>query len=243
MILFEMYSIYCSHENDKYLYQIVEQDITSLTDWFIANKLFLWTFQKQSLCHFIIIKNILNKKINQWMLSLNKKMLNTHTKKLIHYAHIYSHLSYCIPIWGGAISNQNFLKLSKLQNSCVRMINNSNKRAHMNPIYKSWNLLLINQILTVELQKFGYKLYHKNLPTPMIKGMDRIGGISSGLKTHRYGTWLKSLPNVLPHRSPRFNRSFLCKAIMSFTKLPSYIQNFKSEKLFIKKIRLNLLNS
>ena len=62
-------------------------------------------------------------------------MLNTHTKKLIYYAHIYSHISYCILIWGGAISNQNFLKLSNLQNSCARMINSSSKRTHVNPIY------------------------------------------------------------------------------------------------------------
>ena len=80
------------------------------------------------------------------------------------------------------------------------------------------------------------------MPIPIIKGMVRIGGISSGLKTHRYGTRLKSLPNVLPHRSPRFNRSFLCKAVTSFTKLPSNIQNLKSEKSFIKKIKVNLLN-
>ena len=81
------------------------------------------------------------------------------------------------------------------------------------------------------------------MPTSIIKGMERIGSISGGLKTHRYGTRLKSLPNVLLHRSPRFNRSFLCKAITSFTKVPSDIQNLKSEKLFIKKIKLNLLNS
>ena len=86
----------------------------------------------------------------------------------------------------------------------------------MNLIYKSLNQLPINQILTLELHKFGYKLYHKNLPTLIIKGMEKIGSISSGLETHRYGTRLKSLPNVLPHRSPWFNRSFRCKAVMSF---------------------------
>ena len=64
------------------------------------------------------------------------------------------------------------------------MINNSNKRAQVNPIYKSLNLLPINQILTLELQKFDYKLYHKKLPTSIVKGMERIGSISSGLKTH-----------------------------------------------------------
>ena len=34
-------TIYCSHENDNYLHQIIEQDITSLLDWFNANKLSL----------------------------------------------------------------------------------------------------------------------------------------------------------------------------------------------------------
>ena len=86
----------------------------------------------------------------------------------------YSHLSYCILIWGWAISNQNFLKLSKVQNSCIRMIKNSIKRAHVKPIYKSLNLLTIDQILTLELQKFGYKLYHNNLPTPLGKGVERL---------------------------------------------------------------------
>ena len=146
-------------------------------------------------------------------------------KKLIYYACIYSHLSSCILNWGGAISNQNFLKLSKLQNSCIRMVKNNNKRAHIKPIYKSLNLLTIDQTLTLELQKFSHKLYHNNLPTPISKGMEKIGDTSSGWKTHRYGTRLKLLPNVLPHSSTRFNRSFLCKAITSVTKLLPDIQN------------------
>ena len=42
LILFADYTmIYCSHKNDKFLHQITEQDITSLTDWIIANKLSL----------------------------------------------------------------------------------------------------------------------------------------------------------------------------------------------------------
>ena len=116
--------------------------------------------------------------INKCLLSLNK---NTHTKRLIYYAHIYSHLLYCILIWGGAISSQNFLKLTRLQNSCIRLINNSNKRAHANPIHKSLKVLSLAQILLLELQKFGYKLYHKHLPTHIIKDMEKIGDASHGV--------------------------------------------------------------
>ena len=73
--------------------------------------------------------------------------------------------------------------------------------------------------------------------------MEKIGNTSNGWKANRYSTRLKALPNVLPHRGTRFNRHFLCKAIISFTKLPPDIQNLKSEKLFKRKLKLNLLNS
>ena len=59
----------------------------------------------------------------------------------------------------------------------------------------------MGQILTLGLQNFGHKLYHNNLPTPISKGMEKICNTSSGWKAHRYGTRLKSLPNLLPHRT------------------------------------------
>ena len=34
-------TIYCSHGNDNYLHQIIEQDIISLMDWFNINTLSL----------------------------------------------------------------------------------------------------------------------------------------------------------------------------------------------------------
>ena len=57
-------TIYCSHENDKYLHQIIEQDITSLTDWFVANKLSLNLSKTVSMSFHNNKKIILNIKIN-----------------------------------------------------------------------------------------------------------------------------------------------------------------------------------
>ena len=122
--------------------------------------------------HFTLLFNKLP--INRRLSSLNKNILSAHTKRLIYYAYIYSHLSYCILIWDGAISSQNFLKLTRLQNSCIGLINNSNLRAHVNQIYTSLKLLSLDPIIVLELQKFCYKLYHKYLPTPIIKGIEKI---------------------------------------------------------------------
>ena len=88
--------------------------------------------------HFTLLFNKLL--INKHLLLLNKNLLNTPTqKRSIYYTHIYSHLSYCTLIWGRATSSQNFLNLTGLQNSCIILINNSNK--------KIWRQLVIHQMV------------------------------------------------------------------------------------------------
>ena len=172
------------------------------------------------------------------MLSLNKNLLNTHTKIDLLCMYLQSFTVLHSDLWQGHFKP----KLPKI-NQTTELINNSNKRAHVNPIYISLKLLSLDQILLLELQKFGYKLYHKHLPTPIIKDTEKFGNTSYGLKTHGYATRLKSLPNVLPHSGLKLNKGYLCKAITSFTKIPPDIQNLKWEKSFIRKIKLNLLNS
>ena len=53
-----------------------------------------------------------------------KKYSNNMYKKDIYYAHIYSHISYAIPIWGSMLSHTMTEKLFKLQKECVRLITN-----------------------------------------------------------------------------------------------------------------------
>ena len=119
-------TIYCSHENDNYLHQIIEQDITSIMDCINANKLSLNLLKTVSVSfhnnnkkikfnfkidgilipqvknfkflgltidnklewnqHFTLLFNKLL--INQQMLSLNKKLLNTHTKNYLLCTHL-----------------------------------------------------------------------------------------------------------------------------------------------------------
>ena len=65
---------------------------------------------------------VLKIKRNMHLLQDNKLFLNRDTKKLIYYAHIYSHISYCIVVWGNMLSKQELKKLQKLQNKCIDLI-------------------------------------------------------------------------------------------------------------------------
>ena len=67
----------------------------------------------------------LKTKINQnyALLCKSKKIFNVHGMKVLYYAQIYSHLSYCIVLWGNMLSIELRRKLRALQNICVKLLN------------------------------------------------------------------------------------------------------------------------
>ena len=54
---------------------------------------------------------IVKLKQNMQLLKLSNKFLNKDTKKLIYYAHIYSHITYGILIWGNMINQSTINKI------------------------------------------------------------------------------------------------------------------------------------
>ena len=54
------------------------------------------------------------------LLQTGSNLLDPHTKKILYYAQIYSHLSYGLIIWGNMINSTKMDSLQKLQNKCIR---------------------------------------------------------------------------------------------------------------------------
>ena len=63
---------------------------------------------------------------NTQLLRISKNHLNMQTKKLIYYAHFYSHLIYGCTIWGNMLRKEHIQKLQKLQNKCIKDISKKN---------------------------------------------------------------------------------------------------------------------
>ena len=118
----------------------------------------------------------LKSKINQnyALLCKSKKSLNVHGMKVLHYAQIYSHLSYCIVLWCNMLSVELSRKLQVLQNKCVKLLN-LNKTTDYS--YKNYGILKLEDMIDLEQKKLGYKLKHGVLPPNLEKLMltDRIG--------------------------------------------------------------------
>ena len=65
---------------------------------------------------------ILKIKRNMNLLRQSNNFLDSRTKKLIFYAHIYSYINYCLSVWGNMINGQQRSKIDMLLNKCKKLI-------------------------------------------------------------------------------------------------------------------------
>ena len=88
-----------------------------------------------------------------------------------------------------------------------------------------------------ELIKLGYKLCKNHLPTPINKIYKK-----EGIKPHKYDTRRKEIPIILKHTDTHFNKSFLCKSLTYYSKLPGITREIEHFGKFKKELKKHLIN-
>ena len=130
-------------------------------------------------------------------------------------------------------------KLSKLQKQCVHIINKSSPTSDITGQFERLKIMKLDGLITLNLCKLGHKITHENVPNPLVQ----IFNLNRGKKQHRYPTRNRLIPNIQKHDSLLFNRSFPCKNLKEFGKLPMYLKSEKHLKNFIKTCKQHLSNS
>ncbi len=83
-----------------------------------------------------IISNKISKSMHGCAKLLLKHVLPINAKHLIYISLVFSHLNYCVLIWGYKGE-----RLTKHQKRIIRIINHSKYNSHTEPIFKSLKLL------------------------------------------------------------------------------------------------------
>ena len=115
------------------------------------------------------VKNVLVKmKWNLGLLSRGRNLLSKQGLKNVYYAHIFSHMSYCISIWGSMISSELLCKLHTQQNHCIHILDS---RLSLTDLYKKYKVLTIDSVINLELCKLGFKLNNDMLPVNLLASL------------------------------------------------------------------------
>ena len=98
-----------------------------------------------------------------------KRHLPTKILRVLYNSLVLPHLQYAILRWGSKLS-----RLSKLQKMAIRVVTCSKFNAHTEPLFKSLNLLKLEDMLYVSVLKLHYRLCHGNLPAYVTNLFTRV---------------------------------------------------------------------
>ena len=110
-------------------------------------------------------------------------------KKILHYAHIYSHLVYGCTAWGNMLKSEQIKKLQKLQNRCTALIS---KRDAAAKVYQSLKIMKIPEIIKLQNLNLGFKVQHSQLPANVPAVCTTDAKNTTLKKQHSYNTRKKN---------------------------------------------------
>ena len=179
---------------------------------------------------------IIHKKLQNrlGLLKRSKHFLSSHCLRIVYFAQFQSVMSYGIVVWGSMLKDSDLNMLGKLQNNCMKCIS---KLQDIDELYKSVHVLPVKKIIMLEQAKLGYKLCNNMLPHKLNRTMITDQNNASIKKTHGYDTRHKKIPNLPYVNSTKYRKSFLCKAISSYSSLPSVLTQSNNLLRFISECK------
>ena len=108
-------------------------------------------------------------------------------------------------------------------------------------IYSTYKILTVSQMIELEMSKLGYRLVNNLLPNQLSKALKTDLCNRSTLKTHRYNTRLRAVPNLPKATHSRYRNSYLFQALSVYSKLPATAINQTNLEAFAGKCKAYLL--
>ena len=174
---------------------------------------------------------------NRRMLSLGKHLLDQRCLRNIYYSHIHSHITYGLSVWGSMITQQKVHEIFNIQKQCVRLITHQNKDADPTCLFNKFRIPKIKDIIHIAMCKLGHNISHKYYSSPILNLFDKFGG----QKSHRYPTRNKHVPNVQWHHSEQYSKSFLCRSVTDYNKLPYRLKLIDDTSIFTRQLKKYIL--
>ena len=150
------------------------------------------------------------------MINHLKSLIPMYLKRSLYFAHIQSHLSYCINIFGSTYPTH-MLQLFKIQKRALRILTNSDYQAPSDPLFKDLKILKLFDLVKLEIGTYVYKN----------KNSDIFHHLN-----HQYNT-RRRLDFALPaHNLSIFQNSLSYNSIKVWNAIEDNIKNKSSVKSF-----------
>ena len=155
-----------------------------------------------------------------------------------YYSLIYPFLTYGGHVWG--LTFPSFLtQLSTVQKKAIRIISFSEPKSHSEPLFKSLNLLKLNDLIEFQILSFIYQWSHKLLP-PCFSEYFKF---TSSVHSHSTRQSCNRNLYVASVNTAQYGlRSLKFAGPRLWNSLPTCITNTSSLRIFRKTLKTSILN-
>ena len=162
---------------------------------------------------------------NIGVISKLRHILPTRILKTLYQTLVVPQMSYCSIIWSGTYDT-NMFPLIILQKKAIRYISHAPPLEHTNPLFKSLNLLKINDIIHVSLATFAYKAWNGLLPNAFCNFLT----INRGL--HNHNTRHADDAHYFPYRTAIGKHRLKNRTIRTWNSLTEGLKAKTTSKVF-----------
>ena len=96
-----------------------------------------------------------------------RSFMNETQLLLLYNTMVLPHLQYCLLIWGNFAGDSNLKlrdEITRLQKSLVRIISNSGRISHADPLFARLSILKVGDLYRQALRVFSFKAFSDKLP-------------------------------------------------------------------------------
>ena len=173
-------------------------------------------------------------KQNIHLLSTCKKFLLKNTLKLIYYAHLFSHLTYGILVWGNMVCRSTLDKLQKTIDKCFTII--TGQKPSEGGLTKE-RMMTIYNLIDLENKKLGYQLDKGTLPANLSKLLWTDSKNRPLDRKHNYNTRQCNLPKLPMAIRSKYHHGFQVESIKSYHTLAPEIRSIPTLPSFVRKLK------
>jgi hypothetical protein len=169
------------------------------------------------------------------ILSKLKYYVPKHIRMQVYYAHIYSHISYLNPIWGGACKYK-LKELERLVNKAVRSVffeDYNQPNTHTVDLYSKNKLLSVKILCEYESVLLVHRLKHNTIRNDIFLPTNR--------ETHNYNTRARNDFHLSRINNEFGRRGVHHNGILSYNHLPPHLKSISNYDLFKREVKRHML--
>ena len=181
--------------------------------------------------------NYISGKISKTIGIMNKvRFLPSHVLCTLYHTMVAPYILYGIKAWHGC-PNYNRIRIQVLQNKCIRIIKNLDRRSNTDSDRKLLGILSVGNIYVHQVGQFISNIFHNNNLNPEFNFI-----LNQSIPSHNYPT--RNMFNLRPPRVDRTKcrHSMEYAGIIVWNQIPEDIRNVESTSIFKNQFKKYLLN-